>query len=96
MPHFIRLVRFTEKGLTEPILYKSRRAEFIEEAKRHGVKVLGEYATLGRYDMITILEAPDLKSILKLSVSQALKGRTRVETLTAIPTDEFEKIVEQV
>lgn len=96
MPHFVRLVKFTDKGLTEPILYKSRRAEFAEEAKKHGVKLIAEYVTLGRYDMVTILEAPDLDSIMKLSVSQALKGRTRVETLSAVPTNEFEKIVGEI
>ena len=96
MPHFIRLVKFTEKGLTEPILFKSRAAEFREGARKQGIKIIAEYATLGRYDLVSILEAPDLKSVMKLSVSQALKGRTRVETLTAVPADEFQSIVEEL
>jgi len=42
-------VKFTEKGLTEPILFKSRTAEFREGARKQGIKIIAEYATLGRY-----------------------------------------------
>ena len=95
MPHFIRLVKFNEKGLNDPILYKNRRAEFLEQTKKLGIKIIAEYATLGRYDIITILDAPDTEAVIKLTVAQAQKGRTKVETLRAVTTEEFEKILNQ-
>ena len=93
MPYFIRLVTFTEKGISDPSLSKSRSEEFKKEADNLGIKILAEYATLGRYDIVTIIEAPDIDTVDKLSMEQGKKGRTRVETLTAVPINEFEKII---
>ena len=42
---------------------------------------------------MTIVEAPDIQSVMKLSVVQGKKGRTRVETLAAVPVTEFEEII---
>ena len=93
MPHFIRLVTFTEKGISDPLLSKSRSVEFKKEAENLGIKILAEYAVIGRYDIVTIVEAPDIQSVMKLSVAQGKKGRTRVETLAAVPVTEFEEII---
>jgi len=56
--------------------------------------VHGEYVTLGRYDLVTILEATNENAILKLQATFAGPGgRTISETLSAVTADEFEKIV---
>ena len=68
MPYFIRLVTFTEKGISDPSLSKSRSEEFKKEADNLGIKILAEYATLGRYDIVTIIEAPDIDTVVKFFI----------------------------
>ncbi len=46
----------------------------------------------GKYDIVTILDAPGLESVLKLSTMMAASGRTRNETYSAVSADEFERI----
>lgn len=93
MPHFIRLVRFTQTGAKDLKQFPARRAEFIKSAKKLGIRVVGEYVTTGRYDIVTILDAPDLNSVLKLTTTIAAQGRTTSETMSAVTADQFSKIV---
>jgi uncharacterized protein with GYD domain len=64
----------------------------LEAARKLKIKVVSEYVMTGRYDIITILDAPDLESVLKLSAMMSSTGRTRNETYAAVSADEFEKI----
>ncbi len=97
MPYYIRLINFTSLGAEGISDFPKERAEFLRRAKELGIKVHGVYITLGRYDLVTILEAPDEKTILKLHVSLVgPKARTTTETLTAVTADEFEAIVKLV
>jgi uncharacterized protein with GYD domain len=57
MPLFIRLLRFTPEGAKGLKQFAARRAEFAKTASKLGIKVVGEYVTTGRYDLITILDA---------------------------------------
>ena len=93
MPYFIRLVRFTQAGAKDLKQFPARRAEFIKSAKKMGIKVLGEYVTTGRYDIVTILDSPDLNSVLKLTTTVAAQGRTTSETMSAVTADQFSKIL---
>lgn len=93
MPYFIRLVRFTQAGAKDLKQFPARRADFIKSAKKLGIKVVGEYVTAGRYDIVTVLEAPDLNSVLKLTTGVAAQGRTTSETMSAVTADQFLKIV---
>ncbi len=76
--------------------FPARRAEFLAQAKKLKIKIIAEYVTAGRYDIVTIVEAPDLDSVLKLSAVAGSSGRTRSETLSAVPAADFEKIVESM
>lgn len=97
MPYYVRLIKFTEKGAEGIKEFPKERAEFLKKAKELGVKVHASYVTLGRYDLITILEAPDDSTMLKLTAEVvSRKGRTHTETLSAVPAEEFEKIVKSL
>jgi uncharacterized protein with GYD domain len=54
-----------------------------------GARVLHQWATLGEFDFVTIVEAPDIATIAKVSVSLGSRGSTRIETLPALEVDEF-------
>jgi uncharacterized protein with GYD domain len=58
-----------------------------------GVKVQQQYATLGRFDFVNIVEAPDLATVMKASVELAARGSVRIETLAALPIEQFSSTV---
>jgi len=92
MPLFIRLLRFTPEGAKGLKQFSTKRAEFANIANKLGIKVVGEYVTIGRYDLITVLDAPNLDAVLKLSAKVAGEGRTTSETLSAVTAEQFEKL----
>ncbi len=58
-----------------------------------GVKVKEQFAVLGPYDFVNIVEAPDNSAILKMSVELGARGSVQLLTLTAMPIDEFIKTI---
>jgi uncharacterized protein with GYD domain len=54
-----------------------------------GAKVLHQWATLGEFDFVNVVEAPDIETIARVSVALASRGSTRVETLPALEIDDF-------
>jgi uncharacterized protein with GYD domain len=54
-----------------------------------GAKVLHQWATLGEFDFISVVEAPDTATVARVSVALGARGSTRVETLPALTIDEF-------
>ena len=59
------------------------------ELESMGVKVLSQYAALGPYDIITILDAPDNKTVVQVSSQLTLRGSIRITTLPALPIQDF-------
>ena len=54
-----------------------------------GARVLQQWATLGEFDFVNIVEAPDIATIAKVSVALAARGSIRIETLPALEVEEF-------
>ena len=63
--------------------------EVTREVEQLGVKVLDQWATLGEYDFVSVVEAPDEKAMAKLSIEMGSRGTVMNETLTAIDVEEF-------
>ena len=60
-----------------------------KELEKIGVKVLEQYATLGQYDFVNIVDAPDNETISEVSVDLCSRGTLDLMTLPAIPVDTF-------
>ena len=60
-----------------------------KDVEEFGARVVQQWATLGEFDFVNIVEAPDLATIAKVSVALGARGSTRVETLVALSIDEF-------
>lgn len=60
-----------------------------EEVGRMGVKVVAQYAVLGPYDFVTVLEAPDNETVAKVSMELGARGSVQMMTMAAIPLDTF-------
>jgi uncharacterized protein with GYD domain len=66
-----------------------RIKEVNRELEKYGVKVLYQYATLGPYDFVNIADAPDNKTIAKISIELGSRGTIQIKSMPAIPIDEF-------
>jgi uncharacterized protein with GYD domain len=83
------LTRLTADGVKTIKDNPSRVQDVNKEVEQIGVKVLNQWATLGEYDFITVVEAPDEKTMAKLSIEMGSRGSVVNETLTAIDAEEF-------
>ena len=89
MPIFILLSTLTQQGVQTLKSNPERLREVNKDVEELGARVVQQWATLGEFDFVNIVEAPDLATIAKVSVSLAARGSIRVETLPALAIDEF-------
>lgn len=89
MPTYVMLSKLTPEG-TQTIKNNPQRIrEINREVEQLGAKVLAQWATLGRFDFINVVEAPDEKTIARVSLELGSRGTVQYETLSAIPIDDF-------
>ncbi len=89
MPTFVMLTNLTADGVRTLKNNPGRVAEVNKEVEQIGVKVVAQYATLGQYDFVTIVEAPDEKTMVKVSVELGSRGTMTSQTLTALRSDQL-------
>lgn len=89
MPIYVLLSQVTDRGAKTIVDRPERIQEVNREIEAFGVRVLHQYATLGQYDFVNIVEAPDPATIARMSAELGARGTLKVQTLTAIPVDEF-------
>lgn len=89
MPHYILLSSLTDEGWKTVREKPERIKEVNQEIQALGVKVLGQYALLGPYDFANIVEAPDNKTIGKVSLELGSRGTIKILSMAAIPIDDF-------
>jgi uncharacterized protein with GYD domain len=93
MATYIMLSRLTEEGAETIRKNPGRVQEVNKELEGMRVRVLQQYAVLGAYDFVNIVEAPDLATVMKASIQLGARGSVRIETLAAVPMDEFVRVV---
>ena len=91
MPTYIMLTSLTSDGVKTIKNNPSRIQEVNREMEQLGIKVVSQWATLGRYDFVTVVDAPDERTMAKVSVEMGSRGTTTNETMTAIAVDDFTK-----
>ncbi len=89
MPTYIMLSNLTESGAKTISRKPKRIQEVNSELEKSGVRVIAQYATLGPYDFVNVVEAPDNATIGKASAGLAARGTIKIMTLAAIDMDEF-------
>lgn len=93
MPIYVVLSRLTDAG-RETIKEKPHRIfEVNKELEEMGVKVLQQYAVLGPYDFVNIIEAPNNETVMKMSIELGSRGTVELMTLPALSVDEFLKVI---
>jgi uncharacterized protein with GYD domain len=89
MPTYILLSSLNPGGLETLKERPERLREVNHEIERMGGTVKDQYAVLGPFDFVTILDAPDNATVAKISVSMGARGTVRIQSLPATPVDEF-------
>ena len=89
MPTYIALTKFRKKPTKELI---KQNLEQMEKERQTGVNVRQIYWTLGRYDAVVIVDAPDEKAVMRSSIARG--ENMSQETLVAVPAEEARKLVE--
>ena len=94
MPTYLMLTTLTEKGTQTLNSNPGRLREVNRDVEELGAKVLHQWAALGTYDFVNIVEAPDDLTMANLSVKLGARGSVKFETLTLIPVDDLLKSLE--
>jgi uncharacterized protein with GYD domain len=89
MPVYIMLSTLTNEGRKTIKNNPERIKEVDKEIEKMGAKVIAQYALLGMYDFLSVLEAPDNETIAKVSTELGARGTIQLMTLSAIPVYEF-------
>ncbi len=91
MAVYIALSTLTDEGRKTLKQKPERIKEVNKEIEAMGIKVIGQYAVLGAYDFVTLLDAPSNEAVMKMSVELGSRGTVQMMTLPAITVDEFIK-----
>ncbi len=89
MPTYLMLTTLTEKGILTLHANPDRLREVNKDVEEMGAKVLHQWASLGAYDFVNIVEAPDDVTIAKVSVALGARGSAKLESLPLISVDDL-------
>lgn len=89
MPTYILLSTLTSQGVQTLKANPDRLREVNKDIEELGAKVVHQWATLGEYDFVNVVEAPDSATIARVSVNLGARGSTKIRTLTALTIEEF-------
>src|SRR5690349_25065109 len=89
MPTYIMLTTLTPEGVQTVKNNPQRIREVNKEIEQLGATVKAQWATLGHFDFVNVVEAPDEKTMARVSLELGSRGTARYESMSAIPIDEF-------
>ena len=93
MPTYISLVNWTDQGIQELKESPARADATAELVERLGGKLVELYWTVGPYDIVAILEAPDDETATAIQLTVGSRGSVRTTTLRAFGREEIERII---
>ena len=96
MAKYISLVKYTGKGIENVKQSPSRFDDFKKLCESMGAKVEGFYLTMGRCDMLVILDAPNSATVAKIILATSSKGSVSTETMQAFSESEYRKIISEL
>ena len=91
MAIYVMLTNLTDEGRKTLKGNPQRLEEVNKEVEAMGVKILAQYALLGPYDFVNVLEAPDNKAVSRVAVELGARGTLHTMTMAAMAVDELTK-----
>ena len=96
MAMYVSLIQFTDQGIRN-IKDTVKRGEAAKaEAEKMGVKIIEEYWTMGAYDVVVVLEAPDEAAVSAFLLKIGSLGNVKGNTLRAFRREEMESILSKI
>jgi uncharacterized protein with GYD domain len=92
MPTYITLLRWTQQGVANVKDSPKRLDSGREAFKKFGVEIKDTYLTMGRYDLVCVIEGPDDATVARALLTLGSQGNVQTETLPAFTEDQFRKI----
>jgi len=92
MPMYVVLSNFTETGRTDVKNTSERLDRLAPVAQKLGVKVLANAITMGQYDVVTVMDAPDDATIAKVIATVLSRGYVTTQTMRGFTIDEFRQV----
>jgi uncharacterized protein with GYD domain len=89
MPTYVMLTTLGPDGWATVREHPERIHEVTREVEAMGLKVVAQYALLGQWDFLNVIEAPDQATMAKAAISLAARGTMRTTTLQAVDIDEL-------
>jgi uncharacterized protein with GYD domain len=89
LPTYIMLSTLTPEGVQTVKNNPQRIKEVNKEIEQIGAKVVAQWATLGQFDFVNVVEAPDEVTMSRVSLELGSRGTARYQSLVAIPIDDF-------
>ncbi len=89
MATFIMISRLTPEGVQTIKNNPQRIKEVNNEIEQLGAEVKAQWATLGQFDFVNVVEAPDEQTMARISLELGSRGTAKYESLPAIPVDDF-------
>jgi uncharacterized protein with GYD domain len=89
MPTYVMLSILGPDGFATVSDHPSRILEVNREVESMGARVLSQYALLGQWDFLTVIEAPDEKVMIRITTTLAARGTLKTHTLGAVPIDAY-------
>ena len=89
MPLYLMLTTLTEKGRQTLNANPARLREVNRDVEALGAKVLHQWASLGEYDFVNVVEAPDELTMANLSVKLGARGSVKFQTMALLQVDDF-------
>jgi uncharacterized protein with GYD domain len=93
MPVYVTLLKWTDQGRTKAKDIAARYADGQQRIKNAGGKEIGTWVTMGQYDMVSVVEAPNDETIAKIALAIAGRGNAITETLRGFTMDEVSKLL---
>lgn len=93
MPSYVMLATFTDQGIRGIKDSPKRQDAFLKLCEKAGIKVKDVFRTMGRYDIVAVLEAPDDVTLTAALYSLGALGNLRTETLRAFTRQETEQSI---
>lgn len=96
MPTYIALLKWTAQGIASVNASPSRLDAGRKAFKKSGVKIKDTYLTMGRYDLVCLIDAPDDEAYAAAMLGLGAQGNVQTETLKAFTEDQYRKICASV
>jgi uncharacterized protein with GYD domain len=95
MPTYLMLTKLTAQGVQTLKANPARLREVNLDVEELGAKVLHQWATIGEYDFVNIVEAPDAATIAKVSLALGARGSAKLQSLELLEVDALIEALER-